>query len=1013
MDLSKFDKFRKPASDPISPIAPAPKPKPTNPLATTTTPVEPPDTFLSGVKGAWGNLNPIPMIDTLGRGLIPEVVGDYIGLNQDKTKVPTGPLNLYQSAIGDPFAKAMMNSVDSFKQGNYAKGALQGTVEAVPLIGPALADAREDMEAGKYFSGTGKALGLGAGFALPKIIPAVKKGFYGTKKIPTVEEIPASYQVEKTYPDAAPRLRAENTMLADALKASPNPEQLLYPQDPLGGFSAYAARDKAIQADIQARAGVQAPLSIAEQKAQLRNQRFMEPSPQQVPAQPGSTRYSVTPRPGPSTELGAPTEGSVIERPIPEGQEGPLYRTIPERLYPRRAQTSMEVLAPDSALKTPEPINVFPPEPPKIGTFPQESGPPVVSRSEPWGKGGKVKLEREGYLDEGVSPFEKVYDPDKPPTPVKTESHMPELLDKFAKTPKKANKEAAKRWATKLQAAQQHGEYYKEDFSDLPEGLDAIHKYQKGERTPETAKVEGLMNELYDAEKAAGITMPKRENYIRQFWKKAPGEELTPAIEGGVIPRKPGFSKPRTYETVEQGIAAGETPKFENMADIIAARVAESKRAVASAEYYKYLEKTGQIGHAKTIRDPMAGAWAYKGPEAKKLQQYSTNVFKHSPSWLRIPAQVVAKTKNVSLTGGIPFTPINIHGLSTARANFYARGMKGAVDSARGIVNPANDVRTLKRTRPLVRKAIDHGYQTSTENVKMNDVENWMAKSKPGRAALKVMKGTEAMWEKPLFEKRLPAAKALILEENYNRLIKKGVSEEKALAQASEISNIFMGGMNKALRSKSGVDALQIIALAPDWAESRIRFGGKQILAAIGKEDPVYAKALARTGALRIGAKAAGVAIGAKAMSDRPSASTSIPMGRTDKESRELPVYETSNELARLPEQVAVGLSQGDISPLTEWVKNRRSIPFTAINNIITNQDAFGDRLSGKDKYGKRIPPGKVIANYAQQATAPLQYPFMKAMAEYGLGQRSGESAISEGLELPFRYRRLPKEQRK
>lgn len=588
------------------------------------------------------------------------------------------------------------------------------------------------------------------------------------------------------------------------------------------------------------------------------------------------------------------------------------------------------------------------------------------------------------------------------------ETRFKKISDKLLEEPKEilpssktTNYDAAKQWATKLQAAKTHGDFAADDFKDLKGQSDLIGQFQEGHRTGRLQDVAKLMDDLYEQEQKLGIKSGKKENYLKQIWEDP--DESVRAVPSSVAPKEASFQKKSTFKSYAQGKAAGFTPKYNDITDIIASRVASNKRAIANKEFYDYLKDTNQIKKGAVLND--SNTWELIGPYKNQLQRFTNNVLGTPWKPLQVTGQAVSRTKNISLAGGIPGTPLNIHGYNIAKSEFYARGLKGVKDFARGVLNPNKDLETLERTKPLVRKALDHGYQTFSENIPEDELTKLLDKNAVGKAFNWTTDKAERFFEDPLFKVRLPAAKALILEDNYNRLIKTGITEEQALKKASEIANIFMGGMNKALRNKNGQNLLQTIFLAPDWAESRIRFAGKQLLSVIGKEDPIYRKALIRSGALGAGGLAISKMLGNKG-SDKPAATTNIAAGKTSSgKLREIPIYGTSNELLRIPANTITGLKQGDPTPFTDLIKNRLSIPMDKTLNIIKNSDDFGNPLFGKDKYGRKIPARRQAINLLKQLGAPLSYQAVQGLVDY-MDKSSGvEESIVKALELPLTYR--------
>jgi hypothetical protein len=791
---------------------------------------------------------------------------------------------------------------------------------------------------------------------------------------------------------------AKDTILAKALEIyGDDPAKLeaaVKPPTEVTNFQRYTQADENIRAEVAARE--------AREKAKFL--KFTEPSGQaQIPAEPFSPRMNVDSYP--------------VN--IPPGKDGPVYQTVPSNLYPRRAQTGLEALVPERLKGSPvveapvkpklEPWKLpDPPEPPRVG-FPADLHENVNPSPE-------FKTKTPYQIQGGPLNIKPEYDPSQLFVRNPVTEAAPEIVGKNLKLD---NHTAFKRWSTKLQGANELGRMEKEDWSHLPQGIEAIDAYQAGDRaTPGFSDVEKLMSDLYDKEVAAGFELPKKENYLRQFWKQAKDDATK--IQSKVVSKIPGFAKESAHETYAEGRASGLEQRFENLNEIVAARISEHKRALANKELYDYLEKTNQLaqnlkGDPVAIRQP--GRWSFTGPDSARLTRYASNVLNTgSKPTLRTVAEITGRLKNIYLMGGVPGTPLNIHGYNIARSEYRARGMKGLLDFGRGVVNPANDERTLIRLRPLIKKALDYGYTGITEGNVESELTKSLNKSAIGRAYNKVEGSLEKWFESPLFKRRLPAAKALVLEDNYNRL-SKTMKPEAAMKKAVEISSDFMGGVNKSLRDKDYNQIAQVVFLAPDWAESRINLGKNTVKSLFGKEDKVYRAGAARAAGMRALTAGASTALGYKMLSNSPAGSSDLPLGETGvgkgRKGRSLQTYGTSSEEFRIPENVVAGFKQGNPGPLLDIIKNRLSTPARTVVDMTFNRDNQDRKMWGKDDFGKPISQVQAAKNMLKELSAPITHQAVQAMIDYADGTAGAEEALARALELPLSYRRPSKQSTK
>lgn len=95
-------------------------------------------------------INPVPAIDALGRALIPEFIGNAIGLNADPSKVPTGPINAFQA---DATARGQVAQKPGIGHQFYSM---------IPFLGPSLSEAASELERGDVGAGIGRSIGVGA-----------------------------------------------------------------------------------------------------------------------------------------------------------------------------------------------------------------------------------------------------------------------------------------------------------------------------------------------------------------------------------------------------------------------------------------------------------------------------------------------------------------------------------------------------------------------------------------------------------------------------------------------------------------------------------------------------------------------------------------------------------------------------------------------------------------------------------------------------------------------------------
>lgn len=137
-------------------------------------------------RSAWEKLDPAVAIE---------------GLKQASTQ----PLTFLQGlalAQGSLLGK----SVQSFREGQYARALAQGMHGLLPLVGPELEAARENLEQGNYPEAFGSMAGMATGFLAPKAlgkIPEVRAGIPGMNALNPARRAAIDYLESKNVPMSA------------------------------------------------------------------------------------------------------------------------------------------------------------------------------------------------------------------------------------------------------------------------------------------------------------------------------------------------------------------------------------------------------------------------------------------------------------------------------------------------------------------------------------------------------------------------------------------------------------------------------------------------------------------------------------------------------------------------------------------------------------------------------------------------------------------------------------------
>lgn len=584
-------------------------------------------------------------------------------------------------------------------------------------------------------------------------------------------------------------------------------------------------------------------------------------------------------------------------------------------------------------------------------------------------------------------------------------------------------KDVVKQWADGNRGATYRGNLAAEKFAHLNDPA-LIDRFEAGDRSGGLKELEAYFEAKHKQGVEAGLFKEDQKvlNYIRHEYDNSE-EEIRAAMKQ-FVPETSSIAKTRKTATYLEGEAKGLTRKYQTIPELVNAYETKFNKALKNKEFYNYLKSTDQV--SGLVSDKPEN-WTFKGPNAEELKTLVSNVLGKSPEGLKLAGDAASVTKNISLSGGIPYTKYNMHQWNIAKndiaLNGYWSGLKKLFSDPTG----KKSVEWMKNLpdaeKQTLADLVDKGWQghpmadTGKEVNFFSKLTGKTGDSTIGKgtgrvldAAGKVLDLGQHAFEDPLFKRSLPALTAQRTLEAFHRL-EGQMGREQALKAAAQIGNDFYGGVDTVLRNPVNKDLHRIAFLAPNWMESQLTKAtrmwsglGKTVAGTGNAVDKTYAKALGRSATL----PSIGAITGGAVLSSRGSDIGAIHMGSDAKDkNREFPTLTTANEEMRIPITAPIQMYMGNPGALKDLlIKNRISTPAKTFMNLVKGQDDFGSPLAGKDKYNQPISFGKGLANYAAEASRPFQHQAVQALVGYLQGKMSKEEAISRGLELPLNYTR-------
>lgn len=591
-------------------------------------------------------------------------------------------------------------------------------------------------------------------------------------------------------------------------------------------------------------------------------------------------------------------------------------------------------------------------------------------------------------------------------------------------------KGAFQRWVNTRDAKTVDAYVTRQQFSDLSK-VDPVRFQSEGFNPELKAKVQAYVDKLATQEKAAGIDYNKRQEYIAQYWVNPPSEVQAAFRRLGL---SPGFTKEALYPNYAEGVKAGLTPRYNNVADVLAARQAASTKAIADREFFNFIAKEGliqphskaspgwqqlqnfpNIGFTTDLGKEYSGGY-YAPPELAKI--VNNYLGDPDPSVASF-AKFASATKQIVLTAGIPKTGLNIHGFNMAMRYAQASDnpVSGLVQGLHWLVNPSSAEAKINENLSLLPIASRDGLKLGVEN---NLFNREPAITAPGRSLAKYQQVTEKYFSDPLFQKIIPAMKIERWKVGKQYLMDHGVPEEQAGKQAARATNGIMSGINWAELGRSRtMNALkQSVILAPDWAESQVNIArgiGEALLHPTNPQGHAY-RLIARNlvGTFAAMAVANKLTSGHWPWQNDAGHTFEVQVGYTPQgQKRYVRPFGTADDFVRLPYETAVAIASNDYSALPRLFSARLSTPLATVGRAVFNTDYQGNPILGKDKYGNQlsnVQQAGGVANLVSGLVAPQQ---IQQGINYATNRSGPEQAITGALELPLRYSSLPQSQAK
>lgn len=590
-------------------------------------------------------------------------------------------------------------------------------------------------------------------------------------------------------------------------------------------------------------------------------------------------------------------------------------------------------------------------------------------------------------------------------------------------------------WIGKRDAAKTRALVSGSKFKNIPEdkGFEVIRaietpeKAVSGEARGYAGEIKKEFDSLYADAKNAGMDINYLQNYITHIWKESP-QDAKKAYEA-FKSTHPGFkfAKDRTIPTYEEGIAMGLTPKYSRPSQIVAEYTRRLEQAKANLLFFKGLKQRGLVVGAsdgaknpdfapiQAVGFPTARNMGEKGQEIisnyyapRSIADTINKVFNpdEGNKMLSKVADVAGGLQDITLSGGIPGTPLNA---------FSFAQLQKEVLSGRPAAGIKSFVRSLSpgATRQYFENNAQQIIKMQERNISINT--NFDTNSLGKDPAIKRTLGEKFgnLWTStvnaPTFKRFLPTLEV----EMFNNVEKSALSAGKAAPEAADIAaqavKNFYGltdTASLATRSPNAKNLASALLFAPRYRESMVNFWVKNIKALknpLARENRANVTFLLGAAATFAGMNEINQQLNGHPMWENGEGKEDkllIPTG--DGSVIGVPFLSSIATIPRALFREGVQIAKGDVNAAAkDALQSYSSILIKPVADVLTNQDYFGKEIASETD----LPEEKLKkqAEYLFRQYG-LAHPYIKEATDPTKQDDPAYQRISRATELPFRF---------
>ena len=567
-------------------------------------------------------------------------------------------------------------------------------------------------------------------------------------------------------------------------------------------------------------------------------------------------------------------------------------------------------------------------------------------------------------------------------------------------------------------------------------GFEVIRGLEGKKVSPDIKAEVPRLRKAFDQARKDVMDLDKRidigyiKDYATHIWRETDQGIIDKATKGGLAD-KLKFSKGRVIADYDTGVKLGLTPKYKQPAELLEAYYKEGYKIKANLDFYDKLKAEGLVvpktigknspGYSFVNVPGLDGGGFYAPKNTAEMIQRTfmqDEIGGAIGKTLDITSKVAKTGQQITLSGGVPKTPINFFGLGAVyqKELLSGRGLSGATSLLQSSTGQKNAIKWFSKPENLdvLKKFNEAGLNVSTPYKASNMIPgNQLQKLKDAlsQKSFKQLKEIGAQEfhkaiDDPTFNVYMPMLMIKNFKRDSARLVKQGMKQVDADALAMKMTKEFYNPqkfIDDALQSKTGRDIISTLFFAPKYRKGL--FGwyknvGKSVIHPLAKESRRNQFAILGMIASVAAADKLNQELNGVHLWDNPRGKEDkvlIPLG--DK-TIGLPVLPSLSTLPRMIGKVGLRVAEGDIGgAISESFRSAASMPIKTGAEIAANEDYFGNEIVSEFD-----SPGSKLLKQGAYVAKGFTHPYIKGPIDKLTTDKPNYQIASEMAELPIRF---------